>query len=109
VVLNVCLCEQVPKFEFTSNARPSLFAYPGATKPQKKETATKVATAVLSTTAKVKAREKKKAAADGDVNMDVVSGHHCVSGLDLFHIQDDKAEGKTEDVEMKEAPAKGIV
>lgn len=32
---------------------------------------TKVATAVLSTTAKVKAREKKKAAADGDA-MDLV-------------------------------------
>lgn len=31
----------------------------------------KVATAVLSTTAKVKAREKRKAAADGDV-MDTV-------------------------------------
>lgn len=29
-------------------------------------------TAVLSTTAKVKAREKRKAAADGDVAMDVV-------------------------------------
>ncbi|THV07679.1 26S proteasome regulatory complex, non-ATPase subcomplex, Rpn2/Psmd1 subunit [Dendrothele bispora CBS 962.96] len=81
---------KVPKFEFTSNARPSLFAYPSATKPQKKETATKVATAVLSTTAKVKAREKKKAAADGDVNMD----------------SDEKAEGKTEDVDMKDAPAK---
>jgi 26S proteasome regulatory subunit RPN2 C-terminal domain len=49
-----------------SNARPSLFAYPTLTKPPKKETVTKVATAVLSTTAKVKAREKKKAAAEGD-------------------------------------------
>ena len=33
---------------------------------------TKVATAVLSTTAKVKAREKKKAAAEGE-GMDLVS------------------------------------
>ncbi|KAF5375084.1 hypothetical protein D9758_000379 [Tetrapyrgos nigripes] len=82
---------KVPKFEFTSNARPSLFAYPSAVKPQKKEAATKVATAVLSTTAKVKAREKKKAAADGDVNME----------------SDDKGEGKAEgDVETKETPAK---
>ena len=37
------------------------------TKPPKKETITKVATTVLSTTAKVKAREKKKAAAEGDL------------------------------------------
>jgi 26S proteasome regulatory subunit N2 len=49
-----------------SNAKPSLFAYPASTKPPKKEAVTKVATAVLSTTAKVKAREKKKAAAEGD-------------------------------------------
>jgi len=57
---------KVPKFEFTSNARPSMFAYPPSTPPPKKEAVAKVATAVLSTTAKVKAREKKKAAAEGD-------------------------------------------
>ncbi|KAL0575818.1 proteasome regulatory particle base subunit [Marasmius crinis-equi] len=57
---------KVPQFEVTSNARPSLFAYPTSTKTPKKETVAKVATAVLSTTAKVKAREKKKAAAEGD-------------------------------------------
>ncbi|KAI6153672.1 26S proteasome regulatory complex non-ATPase subcomplex Rpn2 Psmd1 subunit [Pisolithus tinctorius] len=55
---------KVPKFEFVSNARPSLFAYPAPATPPKKETAAKMVTAVLSTTAKVKAREKKKAAAD---------------------------------------------
>ena len=57
---------QAPQFEFISNARPSLFAYPAPTKPPKKEAVTKVATAVLSTTAKAKAREKKKAAAEGE-------------------------------------------
>ena len=55
---------QAPKFEFVSNARPSLFAYPAPTKPPKKEAVAKVATAVLSTTARAKAREKKKAAED---------------------------------------------
>jgi len=75
-----------PKFDFVSNAKPSLFAYPSPTKPPKKETVTKVATAVLSTTAKMKAREKKKAAAEGD-SMDT---------------QDDKPEVKKDaDVEMK--------
>lgn len=58
---------QAPKFEYISNAKPSLFAYPSTTKPPKKETVTKVAAAVLSTTAKVKAREKRKAAAEGDL------------------------------------------
>ncbi|KAF7320094.1 26S proteasome regulatory subunit RPN2 [Mycena kentingensis (nom. inval.)] len=52
---------KAPNFDFVSNARPSLFAYPPSTKPPKKEAVSKVATAVLSTTAKVKAREKKKA------------------------------------------------
>ncbi|XP_006454699.1 hypothetical protein AGABI2DRAFT_182674 [Agaricus bisporus var. bisporus H97] len=57
---------KVPKFEYISNAKPSLFAYPASTKPPKKETITKAATAVLSTTARAKAREKKKAAAEGE-------------------------------------------
>jgi 26S proteasome regulatory subunit N2 len=57
-----------------SNAKPSLFAYPPATKSAKKEAPTKVATAVLSTTAKVKAREKKKADAEND-GMDVVRSY----------------------------------
>ncbi|KAG2044951.1 26S proteasome regulatory complex non-ATPase subcomplex Rpn2/Psmd1 subunit [Suillus americanus] len=57
---------KVPKFEFVSNARPSLFAYPPPATPPKRETFAKAATAVLSTTAKVKAREKRKAAADAD-------------------------------------------
>ncbi|KAH9175458.1 26S proteasome regulatory complex non-ATPase subcomplex Rpn2/Psmd1 subunit [Lactarius sanguifluus] len=70
---------KAPKFDFISNARPSLFAYPSSMKPPKKEATTKLTTAVLSTTAKVKARERKKAASedipesdnrkDGDVEM----------------------------------------
>ncbi|KAI0778468.1 26S proteasome regulatory complex non-ATPase subcomplex Rpn2/Psmd1 subunit [Trametes elegans] len=71
---------KAPKFEFISNAKPSLFAYPASTKPPKKETVTKVATAVLSTTAKAKAREKRKAAAEGET------------------VPEDKKDG---DVEMK--------
>ncbi|KAL1951548.1 hypothetical protein VTO73DRAFT_697 [Trametes versicolor] len=57
---------KAPKFEFLSNSKPSLFAYPSPTKPPKKEAVAKVATAVLSTTAKAKAREKRKAAAEGE-------------------------------------------
>ncbi|EGG01079.1 uncharacterized protein MELLADRAFT_50220 [Melampsora larici-populina 98AG31] len=51
---------RMPKFEFLSNTRPSLFAYQPATTPPTTEKVEKVATAVLSTTAKVKAREKTK-------------------------------------------------
>ncbi|KAJ3779110.1 D-isomer specific 2-hydroxyacid dehydrogenase [Lentinula raphanica] len=78
---------KVPKFDFISNAKPSLFAYPPATAPPKKETVTKVATAVLSTTAKVKAREKKKAATEGDA-------------MDLDEKPDVKTEGDG-DIDMK--------
>ncbi|KAF9535345.1 armadillo-type protein [Crepidotus variabilis] len=86
---------KAPKFDFVSNAKPSLFAYPSSVKPPKKETVTKVATAVLSTTAKVKAREKeKKKAAANDESMDL----------------DTKPEGDI-DAEMKseESPKDGDV
>jgi len=55
---------QLPKFEFVSNAKPSLFAYQPATKPPTKEAVEKVKTAVLSTTAKATARAKAKEAAE---------------------------------------------
>lgn len=61
---------QIPQFEYLSNAKPSLFAYPPATKPPTTTVVEKVATAVLSTTAKAKARAKKNE--KGDL-MDVVS------------------------------------
>lgn len=63
---------QIPQFEFLSNAKPSLFAYPVATKPPTTTVVEKVATAVLSTTAKTKARAKKSE--KGDL-MDVVSSY----------------------------------
>ncbi|CCJ30008.1 unnamed protein product [Pneumocystis jirovecii] len=50
---------KVPKFEFISNAKPSLFAYPPETKKETDKGPGKVATAVLSTTAKAQARAKK--------------------------------------------------
>lgn len=61
---------QTPKFEFVSNARPSLFAYPPQIKPPSATVVEKVATAVLSTTAKAKARAKKSEKEKGDM-MDV--------------------------------------
>ncbi|CAD6892156.1 unnamed protein product [Tilletia controversa] len=51
---------RIPNFEFRSNARPSLFAYPTAAKVEKEKKVEKVETAVLSTTVKVKARLKRK-------------------------------------------------
>jgi len=52
-----------PKFEFVSNARPSLFAYPPDIKPPATVAVTKVAAPVLSTARKAKSKSKKDAMA----------------------------------------------
>ncbi|KAJ3698487.1 hypothetical protein LUZ61_002192 [Rhynchospora tenuis] len=63
---------KVPKFDFMSHAKPSLFDYPKATTPQTTTTSVRQPTAILSTFAKAKARaakkeaEKEKAAAGSD-------------------------------------------
>ncbi|SAM01373.1 hypothetical protein [Absidia glauca] len=62
---------QTPRFEFVSNAKPSLFAYPPALKPPSATVVEKVATAVLSTTAKAKARAKKSEKDKSGDQMDV--------------------------------------
>ncbi|KAI7851623.1 armadillo-type protein [Circinella umbellata] len=61
---------ETPKFEFVSNVRPSLFAYPPQLKPPSTAVVEKVATAVLSTTAKTKARAKKSEKEKAD-HMDI--------------------------------------
>lgn len=64
---------KLPQFEFTSNVRPSIFAYVPEIKAPEKETVEMVKTAVLSTTAKASARqrekEKEKAAAEGGADL----------------------------------------
>ncbi|CAF2096074.1 unnamed protein product [Brassica napus] len=52
---------KVPKFEFMSHAKPSLFEYPKPTTVPTSNTAAKLPTAVLSTSVKAKARAKKEA------------------------------------------------
>ena len=50
----------MPKIEFKSNAKPSTYAYPAPLEEKKGRETEKVETAVLSTTAKAKAKEIKK-------------------------------------------------
>ena len=52
---------KVPKFEFLSNAKPSLFDYPKPTTQRTATASVKVPTAILSTYAKAKSRAKKDA------------------------------------------------
>lgn len=62
---------KVPKsFSFVSNAKPSMYKYPDFLKKEEGKEKEKVATAVLSTTVKVKARAGRKQKAEGgDVQM----------------------------------------
>ncbi|KAG0366491.1 armadillo-type protein [Gamsiella multidivaricata] len=78
----------MPEIEFTSNARPSLFAYIPPTKPPTAAVVEKVATAVLSTTAKAHAKAKKAKTAETDA-MD----------------EDEKPEEKPEEPKDDEAKA----
>lgn len=48
---------QMPKLEFRSNARPSMFAYPPPLEEKKREEREKVTTAVLSIAARARRRE----------------------------------------------------
>ncbi|RCV29543.1 hypothetical protein SETIT_6G022000v2 [Setaria italica] len=52
---------KVPKFEFLSNTKPSLFDYPKPTTQRTATASVKVPTAILSTYAKAKSRAKKDA------------------------------------------------
>lgn len=51
----------MPKFEFLSEIKPSMFGYPPPTAPPVATSAMKLPTAVLSTSARAKARAKKEA------------------------------------------------
>jgi 26S proteasome regulatory subunit N2 len=63
----------MPQMDFVSHTRPSLFDYPPMTEIKTKQAPTKVATAILSTTAKTQARKKtEKKDGEADDKMEVV-------------------------------------
>lgn len=61
----------MPKMEFRSNARPTLFAYPPPLEEKKREEREKVTTAVLSIAARARRREAERRLRDSD-KMEVV-------------------------------------
>ena len=66
---------KVPKsFACVSNAKPSMFKYPEFLKKEEGKEKEKVETAVLSTTAKVKARVGRKQKAEGGEGMQIDAG-----------------------------------
>ncbi|KAN0063959.1 proteasome regulatory particle base subunit [Thecaphora frezii] len=120
---------RIPQFDFISEARPSLFAYPASFKPPSEKKVEKVETAVLSTTAKAQARQrskdKVKAAAEGTEAMDVddtsastaakkdESSSAAAAGGDAMNIDEDStkpstAKGKTRK-ERKPEPSSELI
>ncbi|KAI9310565.1 armadillo-type protein [Dichotomocladium elegans] len=89
---------ETPKFEFISNARPSLFAYPPQIKPPSAAVVEKVATAVLSTTAKAKARAKKSEKEKGDMmDVDKEPSAGAASGAAKEEAKEEKPKKKREE------------
>jgi len=89
---------KMPVFELTSEAKPSLFAYPPPLSTVTATTVARAPTAVLSTTAKRKKKEaekKKKAEVEGGAE---------ASGEKEEKMETDEKEG--EEVEKEAAPAK---
>lgn len=70
---------KVPRFEFLSHAKPSLFEYPKPTTVPTATSAVKLPTAVLSTSARAKARASKKEAEQKAI-AEKVSGSELASG-----------------------------
>lgn len=86
---------KVPKsFTFVSKAKPSAFKYPDFLKKDEGKTKEKVETAVLSTTAIVKARKDRKSKIDNESSVNVGEG------------TPQKAQEKKGDVEMIDTEAK---
>ncbi|XP_046865190.1 26S proteasome non-ATPase regulatory subunit 1 [Drosophila willistoni] len=84
---------KMPKMEYKSAAKPSLYAYPAPLEEKKSEEREKVATAVLSIAARQKRRENadKKEDEKMDVDEDSKEGGAAVKK------EDDKSEVKTEE------------
>lgn len=91
---------RIPEFEFVSEAKPSLFAYPTSYKPPSEKKVERVETAVLSTTAKAQARQRNKertrAQAEG-----------AGDAMDLDDNAGTAAKKEDGDVAMEEDGAKG--
>lgn len=94
---------EMPKLEFISNAKPSLFAYPSPMKKQEKAVVEKVAAAVLSTTAKTKARAKKN---EKEKNGNEPESMDTDEKKEETQMEVDSTEKKDEEVEKQEKKKK---
>uniref|UniRef100_A0A182JU48 26S proteasome non-ATPase regulatory subunit 1 n=1 Tax=Anopheles christyi TaxID=43041 RepID=A0A182JU48_9DIPT len=89
---------KMPKIDFKSAARPSLYAYPAPLEEKKREEREKVTTAVLSIAARAKRREgdKKKEAKEGAKDVAASSETKMEVDDDATGSKDDAAKAKEE-------------
>ncbi|KAK9464676.1 armadillo-type protein [Lipomyces arxii] len=94
---------KIPEFSFFCNVKPSRFAYPPKTEEQTSKAPEKVATAVLSTTARAKARAKKTEKERAEAEMEVDEKEPEVAAEATDGTIEEAADGATEmDVEEEE-------
>ncbi|XP_062521379.1 26S proteasome non-ATPase regulatory subunit 1-like [Corticium candelabrum] len=94
---------KMPKLDFCSSARPSLYAYPAPLQAPKEKEREKVATAVLSITAKARAKAKK--AEEGKSN-EAMDTDQDAGNSDAVEEAVDKVEEKEKDKEIGEEKEK---
>ncbi|MBA0854773.1 hypothetical protein Goshw_004782 [Gossypium schwendimanii] len=95
---------KVPKFEFLSHAKPSLFEYPKPTTVPTTTSAVKLPTAVLSTSAKAKARAKKEA--EQKANAKKSSGAESSSSASITGKGKSSSEKDGEAMQVDDPPEK---
>ncbi|GAA5990775.1 hypothetical protein JCM11641_002034 [Rhodosporidiobolus odoratus] len=98
---------KIPKFDFTSNTKPSLFAYQPATKPPTEKKVEKVEAAVLSTTAKASMRQKEKDKEQGkeeDEEMETDEPKPASTSTDDAEMKVDEPASGDKDKEKEKKP-----
>ncbi|KAJ1018085.1 hypothetical protein NDA16_004954 [Ustilago loliicola] len=104
---------RIPEFEFVSEAKPSLFAYPTSYKPPSEKKVERVETAVLSTTAKAQARqrnkEKERAQAEGGEAMDLDDGTNKKEDGDVAMEEDSSKVKSKPKKERKHEPRSEVL
>ncbi|GAA6007268.1 hypothetical protein JCM10207_001565 [Rhodosporidiobolus poonsookiae] len=96
---------QIPKLDFTSNAKPSQFAYQPATKPPTEKKVEKVEAAVLSTTAKQEARLREKEKQDKGDEMETDEPKPASTSDDAEMKVDEPASGESKPADDSTTPA----
>ncbi|KAL6843181.1 hypothetical protein ACP4OV_026894 [Aristida adscensionis] len=89
---------KVPKFEFLSNAKPSLFDYPKPTTLQTTTASVKLPAAILSTYAKAKSRAKKVAESKAQEKAEAASSEDAATASTSMQV-DGAAEKKSPEPE----------